>query len=316
MDSPSIQTNSEAAAILATVNGTDGDPLERKRWNVEGTLSAPAPDEFWKWLVLSLLSSQQKYTADSPIARLERGIDPFPVPLAEFSRLRESEVSARLGAFRFHQRIARQLIANHAWLFGDGKGWELLQPVLCGLLQQRNSTPETAHREREREAARLLADKLQGIGPKQARNLLQSLGLTRFEIPLDSRVTGWLAGRLGWNIRIEALSDRDYYEDLLDRVQASCERAGVLPTLFDAAVFEEMGKEAKVKAKPSTSIGYVNRNGQVVIRNTMLPGTDKNQYVYQLACSQCGFVYGANGSDIFQRKCPACQCGEPGLPLE
>jgi len=316
MDSPSIQKNSETAAILETVNGAVGDPLERKRWNVEGTLSTQAPEEFWKWLVLSLLSSQQKYTANSPIARLECGIDPFPVPLAEFSRLEESEVSARLGTFRFHQRIAHQLIANHSWLFGDGKGWELLQPVLDGLLQQRNSTPVTAHREREREAARFLADKLKGIGPKQARNLLQSLGLTRFEIPLDSRVAGWLEGRLGWNICTEALSKRDYYEDLLDRVQASCERAGVLPTLFDAAVFEEMGKDVSVKAKPSASIGYVNRNGQVVVRNTMLPGTDKNQYVYQLACSQCGFVCGANDSDIRERKCPKCQGGEPGLSMD
>jgi len=208
----------------------------------------------------------------------------------------------------------RQIEAARA--LSGGKGWELLQPVLYGLIQQRNSTLETAHREREREAARLLAENLEGIGPKQARNLLQSLGLTRFEIPLDSRVAGWLAGRLGWNIRIEALADRDYYEDLLDRVQASCERAGVLPTVFDAAVFEEMGKEVSVKAKPSTCIGYVNRNGQVVVRNTMLPGTDKNQYVYQLACSQCGFVYGANGSDIHERKCPKCQGGIEGLQIE
>jgi len=33
---------------------------------------------------------------------------------------------------------------------------------------------------------------------------------------------------------------------------------------------------------------YLNANGQVVIGNTGAPETDKNQYVYQLACSQCG----------------------------
>jgi hypothetical protein len=63
----------------------------------------------------------------------------------------------------------------------------------------------------------------------------------------------------------------------------------------------------------STKSGYVNRNGQVVIRNTGLPGTDHMQMVYQLGCSACGHVYGANGSDIHLRLCPKCQGGAPGL---
>ncbi|HUN86763.1 MAG TPA: hypothetical protein VMU48_20450 [Terracidiphilus sp.] len=59
--------------------------------------------------------------------------------------------------------------------------------------------------------------------------------------------------------------------------------------------------------------GYINRNGQVVIRDTGLPGTDHLQRIYQLGCSACGHVYGANGSDIHERKCPSCQGGKPGL---
>ena len=52
-----------------------------------------------------------------------------------------------------------------------------------------------------------------GIGPTRARNLLQSLGLTRYEIPLDSRVVRWLRDRLGWNIGMESLSRPEYYEE-------------------------------------------------------------------------------------------------------
>jgi Zn finger protein HypA/HybF involved in hydrogenase expression len=63
----------------------------------------------------------------------------------------------------------------------------------------------------------------------------------------------------------------------------------------------------------TTTPGYVNRNDQVVIRNTGLLGTDKNQYVCQLGCSHCGHVYGANGSDIHLRLCPQCQSGAKGL---
>jgi hypothetical protein len=32
--------------------------------------------------------------------------------------------------------------------------------------------------------------------------------------------------------------------------------------------------------------------------------------------TRCGHVYGANGSDIWLRKCPYCQGGAEGLPLE
>jgi hypothetical protein len=43
---------------------------------------------------------------------------------------------------------------------------------------------------------------------------------------------------------------------------------------------------------PTTQIGYVNKNGQVTIRNTDQAGNDHLQYVYQLACSHCGRNYG------------------------
>ncbi len=55
--------------------------------------------------------------------------------------------------------------------------------------------------------------------------------------------------------------------------------------------------------KGTTEAGYVNANGQVTIRDTGMPGTDRYQRVYQLACSICGYNYGANGSDIHDRKC-------------
>jgi hypothetical protein len=67
--------------------------------------------------------------------------------------------------------------------------------------------------------------------------------------------------------------------------------------------------------KRTTEIGYVNRNGQTVIRATGLPGTDHLQRVYVLRCGKCGDEYGANGSDIHGRKCPSCGGGQPGLPF-
>jgi hypothetical protein len=67
-------------------------------------------------------------------------------------------------------------------------------------------------------------------------------------------------------------------------------------------------------SKRTTEPGYVNRNGQIVLRTTGLQGTDHGQTVYVLRCPDCAKEYGANGSDIFQRRCPYHQGGKPGLP--
>ena len=66
----------------------------------------------------------------------------------------------------------------------------------------------------------------------------------------------------------------------------------------------------------TTEPGYRNRNDQTVIRKTSLPGNDHNQRVYVLECSRCQHRYGANGSDIWQRRCPQCGGGRPGLSIE
>jgi predicted RNase H-like nuclease len=66
----------------------------------------------------------------------------------------------------------------------------------------------------------------------------------------------------------------------------------------------------------TTAVGYVNRNRQAVLRATGLPGTDHGQYVYVLRCGRCEEEYGANGSDIHLRRCPACDGGRPGLPIK
>ena len=68
--------------------------------------------------------------------------------------------------------------------------------------------------------------------------------------------------------------------------------------------------------KGTTAPGYKNKNGQVVVKPTGLPGTDHNQKIYVLRCDNCNASYGANGSDIHIRRCPNCDGGQPGLPIE
>jgi len=65
--------------------------------------------------------------------------------------------------------------------------------------------------------------------------------------------------------------------------------------------------------RKTTKPGYVNKNMQEVVKPTDLPGNDHNQVVYVMKCGACGNQYGVNGSDIWQRKCPACGGGAAGL---
>ena len=63
----------------------------------------------------------------------------------------------------------------------------------------------------------------------------------------------------------------------------------------------------------TTQIGFVNKNKQNCCGQRGLAGNDYGQLAYRMECLECGFVYGANGSDIFERKCPNCQGGAKGI---
>jgi hypothetical protein len=105
-------------------------------------------------------------------------------------------------------------------------------------LERLNSLRPLAPQPQEAETANFLDDRFVGLGPKQSRNLLQGLGLTRYEVPIDSRITKWL-NEFGFPIHLSAagLADREYYRLVSQGLQALCGAAGVMPCVLDAAVF-------------------------------------------------------------------------------
>ncbi len=48
----------------------------------------------------------------------------------------------------------------------------------------------------------------------------------------------------------------------------------------------------------STEAGYVNKKNQKNLGKTSKPGTDNNQWFYQMECLDCGHKYFANGSGL------------------
>ena len=63
--------------------------------------------------------------------------------------------------------------------------------------------------------------------------------MTRYEIPIDSRIIKWLKNNTGLPVTIAAqsLADPGCYDLVMTAIHALCAGAAVLPCVFDAAVF-------------------------------------------------------------------------------
>jgi len=96
----------------------------------------------------------------------------------------------------------------------------------------------------ETKAADSIDHNLRGFGPKQSRNLLQSLGLTKYEIPIDSRISKWM-NHFGFPLRLSpmALADKDYYKFVSEGFQSMCAACDIYPCLLDAAIFSSFDSD-------------------------------------------------------------------------
>jgi len=188
---------------------------------------------FWERMVGCLLTTQQRSGPNSAVSRFML-TNPPPLhykicnkrdDLVEFAR----KVISDFGGLRRSTTIGKELEANLSFL-NDG-GWESTIRHLDEVRLQ--SSPAT-----EREAAAFIDDNFKGFGPKQSRNLLQGLGISRYEIPIDSRITKWLnAFGFPVNLTASALQDRNYYNFISDGFQRLCEACEIMPCVLDAAIF-------------------------------------------------------------------------------
>jgi len=209
--------------------------LVRMRREINCAQSKPQVrrQRFWQQMVSMRLTSLQNSSPGSPVGRFARA-DPYPLTyevVLGATRVKPFilHTPQNWGVIRFADTIADQLARNFAFL--EQGGW---RPTLkeCDRLTVR------VRRATEAEVAAYIQDTFLGFGPKQSRNLLQALGLTQYEIPIDSRVTDWL-NDFGFPVRLTAaaLGDIHYYNFISDGIQALCRRSRVLPCILDAAIF-------------------------------------------------------------------------------
>ena len=213
--------------------------LNRIERNVKKVLPPFSKEMFWEAMISCLITTQQRSGPDSAVTRF---ICTAPFPL-NYSKCKASdnvqntgeETITAFGGLRRGKSIGEEIAFNFAWLEHDG--WNIINVMIEDL--SKNQTAET-----ERKSAEIIIDNLKGFGPKQSRNLLQSLGLTRFEIPVDSRITKWLTA-FGFPMKLSAtaLSDKNYYNFVLDGFKQICEACDIFPCVMDAAIFSSFDTE-------------------------------------------------------------------------
>lgn len=193
---------------------------------------------------MCLVTTQQPSGPDSLVARFFRR-SPFPLVLGECRKRSGADNFTQIiqqAGLRFNKTIGQRLDSNLNFL--ETGGWPIVKEVAKRLGEQRSREPKETDKPLERWAAKTIDGALGGFGPKQSRNLWQHLGLTRYEIPLDSRVARRLK-EWAFPLAISAnlLADEHYYNFVLDGVQTVCQASNVLPCVLDAAIFASYDPE-------------------------------------------------------------------------
>jgi len=213
--------------------------LNRIERNVKKLLPVFSTGIFWEAMISCLITTQQRSGPNSAVTRFIC-TKPFPLNYSICHTASDlysfaERVITDFGGLRRGSTIGEEIQYNYDWL--EDRGW----PVVFGIVKdlENNQNIET-----EKKSANIIMENLKGFGPKQSRNLLQSLGLTKYEIPVDSRITKWLTD-FGFPVKLSAtaLSDRNYYNFVLDGFQRLCGACGIYPCVMDAVIFSSFDEE-------------------------------------------------------------------------
>ena len=201
------------------------------RSNVTSEPSSVTRDDFWRVLVSALVTTQQRSGPGQPVQIF---IAAKPFPLAYQDCVAASDVVAFahgvLKTYRLRRSNKIPPMLGTALGHIDADGWPEIERRLEQLRLPHDATAE-------RTCAEFLAATFDGVGPKQSRNILQMLRLTRYEVPLDSRITKWLR-EFGFPVPLSpaALADAAYYSFVSDGFQQLCAAAGVYPCVACQAI--------------------------------------------------------------------------------
>jgi len=214
----------------------------RQLRNVEKQNIVIDKDKILKTMIMCLLTSQQRSGPNSTVGQFLRLV-PFPVTIEKFTAVNSVEefiknTLKQNGLTRYVNRISSFFASNYKKIVE--RNWRLINEL--------EELKIADSKIKERNIADKLANDFNGFGPKQSRNFLQALGLTKYEIPIDSRITTWLNG-FGFPVKLTSspLGDKGYYHFVSDGIQELCEKAEIYPCILDAAIFSSFDNKKWTK---------------------------------------------------------------------
>ena len=159
------------------------------------------------------------------------------------------------------------------------------------------------------------------LGKKLWEFLTQPESIIRMETAIDlgkpaiEAMAGKLIEQFGDDVRVDRVKQMigHMVRQIMESRGFQLDAQNV-KVLQDRRLFKKASRYIDGAAR-TTKIGYVNRNNQKNHGHCGESGTDHNSFAYKLECLDCHYEYWANGTDIFQRKCPRCQGGLPGIDV-
>lgn len=224
------------------------DFIKRRKRNLNDRASVVSSETFWKSFVMAILTTQQASGSGSKVDKFLRSADyrrHFSLSNVTKKRVNENHLSGVLEAhqLRFKERPVKFILsgADQFQEFYQGQYEEI---------KELSRKSESRTLERERSFAMKLKESFVGIGSKQSRNWLQSAGLSRFVLPLDSRWGRIMSENdLALKAAVRGLASNESSYRLLEQALVSHSvQNGIFPCMLDAAVFIE-GK-AKSNEEP------------------------------------------------------------------
>ena len=203
--------------------------------------------KLWNAMIACLLSTQQKSGPNSTVTQF-CSCNPFFLNLkkclSQSKRLNffVEETLTKFGGIRFTKTISKHVEKN--LIFLNTSGWDEIDSIAQKLMKCREREPKIKDIKIERKSALFVDENLKGFGPKQSRNLWQTLGLFRYEIPVDSRIIKWLNENIfPFKLTAPPLSDVNYYEFVMNGIQKLCKECEELPCILDAAIFSSFDEK-------------------------------------------------------------------------
>ncbi|MGP1532134.1 MAG: hypothetical protein ACTTI5_08125 [Treponema sp.] len=207
---------------------------ERMNKNINKIGIDISKNNVWKVLIGCEITTQQKSGKWSVTDKFLNSNS----KLLDFDYCKKQDISfiskeLQTAGLRRYEKISEWLIQIiQEWESGE---WDILLDKLSSI--NKNHTKDD-----EKEViSYLMSGKYKGLGLKQSRNFLQWLGLSEYEIPIDSRARKVLKD-CGCNFvpGVSALQDKVTYEYLEKGMQLVSERLNIKPCILDACFFASL----------------------------------------------------------------------------